>query len=122
MKARVKQQWLRALRSGRYRQGQNLLRTNKDGFCCLGVLCDVYNKGLKRNQWRQTGEFKEWAFGKTKEMSSLPPAVQRWAGLRDDDPTINDPIKEGHSVSASSANDNLKYSFKRIAKLIEKNL
>lgn len=122
MKARVKQQWLRALRSGRYKQGQNRLRTNKDGFCCLGVLCDVYNKGLKRSQWRQTVDFKEWAFGKAMEESSLPPAVQRWAGLTSDDPVLNNPEVEGHSTCASQCNDNLKYSFKRIAKLIEKNL
>lgn len=120
MKLRVKQQWLRALRSGRYKQGQNRLRTQDDKFCCLGVLCDIYNKGLKRSQWKKTVEDQEWAFGK--EESSLPPAVQRWAGLTSDDPTINDTAKEGCSNAASSCNDNLRYSFKRIASLIEKNL
>lgn len=33
--------WLAALRSGEYKQGRKALRTDRGGFCCLGVLCDV---------------------------------------------------------------------------------
>ena len=33
--------WIDALRSGKYRQGQGVLRTRDNGFCCLGVLCDI---------------------------------------------------------------------------------
>lgn len=36
----IKAKWLAALRSGNYRQGMGWLRTS-NGFCCLGVLCDV---------------------------------------------------------------------------------
>lgn len=123
MKLAVKKAWVRALRSGKYKQGQNRLRTADNKFCCLGVLCDVYNKTLKRSQWRKIGERRvDWGFGNTQEASSLPPAVQKWAGLNSDDPVINYPAKDGHSVAASSANDNLGYGFKRIASLIEKNL
>lgn len=32
--------WLEALRSGKYKQDHRRLKSN-DGFCCLGVLCDV---------------------------------------------------------------------------------
>lgn len=36
----LKQKWLRALRSGRYKQAPNALK--KDGaYCCLGVLANV---------------------------------------------------------------------------------
>jgi hypothetical protein len=41
MKAELKQKWLEALRSGKYKQGQAVLRTSADRFCCLGVLCDI---------------------------------------------------------------------------------
>jgi hypothetical protein len=40
MDEEIKQKWIKALRSGDYRQGQHCLR-NGDNFCCLGVLADV---------------------------------------------------------------------------------
>lgn len=42
MDAKLKRKWLKALRSGEYRQGRGQLVTG-DGknFCCLGVLADV---------------------------------------------------------------------------------
>jgi hypothetical protein len=33
--------WTDALRSGKYDQGQKMLRSADDEFCCLGVGCDV---------------------------------------------------------------------------------
>lgn len=36
----IKQEWVAALRSGKYKQGREKLRTD-DNFCCLGVLCDI---------------------------------------------------------------------------------
>jgi hypothetical protein len=41
----LKQRWLDALRSGKYKQGKGALRTGKDHFCCLGVLCDISGAG-----------------------------------------------------------------------------
>lgn len=41
MNEELKQKWVTALRSGRYEQGQRLLRTVDDRYCCLGVLVDV---------------------------------------------------------------------------------
>lgn len=40
MKPELKENWIKALRSGKYTQTSNHLRVN-DGYCCLGVLCDV---------------------------------------------------------------------------------
>lgn len=34
------QRWLAALRSGKYRQAREALKTY-DSYCCLGVLCDL---------------------------------------------------------------------------------
>lgn len=37
-----KEAWLKALRSGDYKQGEGLLYSSFDGsFCCLGVYCDA---------------------------------------------------------------------------------
>ena len=41
MKSReLRDEWVAALRSGDYPQGQGALKT-ADGYCCLGVLCDI---------------------------------------------------------------------------------
>lgn len=37
----LKARWIEALRSGRYEQGSGRLRSYRNTFCCLGVLCDV---------------------------------------------------------------------------------
>ena len=36
----LKQQWIEALRSGKYQQTVECLR-DADGYCCLGVLADI---------------------------------------------------------------------------------
>ena len=37
--------WLQALRSGLYAQGKHHLN-NPDGFCCLGVACEIFKDTL----------------------------------------------------------------------------
>lgn len=37
----IKAKWIEALRSGKYKKGQAKLRSTKNEFCALGVLCDV---------------------------------------------------------------------------------
>jgi hypothetical protein len=41
MDQEIKKRWVEALRSGKYRQGRERLRSTDNDFCCLGVLCDV---------------------------------------------------------------------------------
>lgn len=48
LKPEVKEAWLEALRSGRYKQGISYLRRNNK-HCCLGVLCDLHDP----NGWRE---------------------------------------------------------------------
>jgi hypothetical protein len=41
------ERWITALRSGAYEQGRMSLRERSgERYCCLGVLCDVYNPEL----------------------------------------------------------------------------
>jgi hypothetical protein len=40
MDAQIKQKWVEALRSGKYQQGQGILKGGNE-YCCLGVLCEV---------------------------------------------------------------------------------
>lgn len=50
----LKQKWLDALRSGKYKQGRKALHSDKyedgDRYCCLGVLCKVADIPLKDSQ------------------------------------------------------------------------
>jgi hypothetical protein len=34
-------EWVAALRSGKYKQGRRYLRSCNDTYCCLGVLCEI---------------------------------------------------------------------------------
>lgn len=40
MNPKLKAKWVKALRSGKYQQGNGYLYTGS-GYCCLGVLCSV---------------------------------------------------------------------------------
>ena len=47
MNKRIKNKWVKALRSGEYDQTDGTLAevnldTGKESFCCLGVLCDIH--------------------------------------------------------------------------------
>lgn len=44
-----KQNWVDALRSGKYEQGTSSLRTDLGGYCCLGVFCMTENFPLHEN-------------------------------------------------------------------------
>ena len=59
MNQEIKEKWLAALRSGKYKQGKYRLRTIDDEYCCLGVLCEVV--GLEAqldrfNRYKYEGE------------------------------------------------------------------
>lgn len=45
-----KEQWIQALQSGEYPQTTGHLHT-KNGYCCLGVLCDIYEKQTGQGEW-----------------------------------------------------------------------
>jgi hypothetical protein len=48
MDAEIKTKWLKALRSGRYKQGNSELLNDRGSYCCLGVLAKV--QGAKKNE------------------------------------------------------------------------
>src|SRR5690349_3698040 len=86
MNAEVKAQWLAALRSGEYVQGQNYL--NCDGeFCCLGVLSDLKVKGDESFSWVRKDEFDSYQVeheGDTPQKHYLTGTLINWAGLTED--------------------------------------
>lgn len=85
MKEHVKDKWVKALRSGKYKQGKNTLHevNGQPSFCCLGVLCDLYQKLQKRAKKRiakvsQHGRHISY----DDHVNYLPESVQQWAGMK----------------------------------------
>lgn len=50
LKPEIKEKWVTALESGEYQQTQRCLSDNV-GFCCLGVLTDLYIKETGQGKW-----------------------------------------------------------------------
>ena len=94
--------WVKALRSGKFRQGQGVLVGKDDNrhttYCCLGVACVVAGEKPKD----------------LKEFIRLTKHTMAWLGLSLPNPKI------GESTYAIDANDRKGLSFRQIADLIEK--
>ena len=119
MNPRIKQRWLDALRSGEYKQTTETLR-DENGFCCLGVLCDLHAKERGMNWVRQTDGYELYG-----ETQILPLSVQEWAGLDNDIGGLVDFEYEGDGImyvkseSLPEINDTWNKNFNEIADLIE---
>ena len=114
MNEQVKQKWLSALRSGDYQQTQLKLHT-EDGFCCLGVLCDLYGK--EHNvEWDLVEDEDHNYYMFQNQPASLPLSVMEWAGTGRHNPYIG-----SQSFTLAEFNDN-GYAFNEIADLIEEHL
>lgn len=82
--------WVAALRSGKYKQGKGVLRSEKGNYCCLGVLCDIVNpKGWnkKPTDTCNGSAFKHKLDDSTGEMIH-PGHYQRLTGLRELAPDV----------------------------------
>jgi hypothetical protein len=104
MKEAIAKRWVRALRSGEYRQARRVLwrkgRGESDSFCCLGVLTDLYvRSGGSESGWGD---------------EVLTQRVQEWAGLKF--PNGNIPFAD---ICLSRMNDE-GHSFAGIADVIER--
>lgn len=99
MKRKIRNKWLEALRSGRYKQGRKFLRNN-DCYCCMGVLCDV----IDPTKWE--------AFGRYNGLNSyLSITLLAKIGLNSD--------QQGFLIHK---NDMLGWSFEKIADYIEQEI
>lgn len=123
MKKEIKEKWIKALRSGEYKQGQYQLKSGNN-FCCLGVLCDLHRK-------EDPGK-REWYSGDQyyySEKKILPNEVIKWAGIKGQN-ARNPTLKvEGKGQHIASLNDGVlildvshPYSFTELADLIEEQL
>lgn len=111
MDPKIRDEWVRRLRSGAYRQGLSVLNNGSGRFCCLGVLCEIAVEAgvaTKNYDWdvvRYVGEVDE------RQEGVLPLSVRDWSGL---------PSTVGVFGDDSLANRNdCGTSFAEIADLIE---
>jgi hypothetical protein len=124
MNPSVKAKWVAALRSGEYKQAVGRLRWKPSGgFCCMGVLCDLYHKETGKGSWefqesdpKQVGQIVGGVYTFMGADGYAPPEVCEWAGLIQ--PTR--PTSELHHIA--KMNDHHQKSFAVIAKHIEENL
>jgi hypothetical protein len=80
MNPEVKDQWVKALRSGEYEQTRNLLHRVDGGYCCLGVLSELaVQAGVIPPARREKDDPHAWYYGPDECILPLP--VENWAGL-----------------------------------------
>jgi len=123
MNKEIAKKWVQALRSGKYKQGREVLHrkeNGKDTYCCLGVLCDLYQqdrrskkkKGLAVDNKYDTITYDGFD-------TVLPCVVLKWAGMETANGMLN---YEDMDANLVYLNDEKRSSFKTIANVIEKNV
>ena len=118
MKPEIKEKWVAALRSGEYQQTTEVLHDD-NGFCCLGVLTELYRQE-HGGEWEKISDsstiykFVNKFYLDGCETEILPWTVVHWSGLNDQVPHLADNY-------ISNLNDS-GMSFAKIADLIEEQL
>ena len=103
MDAKIKRLWVKALRSGKYRQARETLRKGNGSMCCLGVLCEI--QGI---DWRTSVDR-----GMALSTTDIPRKFN--AGLREYQRNTLGNLNDGTEKIR-------KHSFREIADYIAKNL
>lgn len=131
------------LKSGAYKQGSGALRTSyarpdpkiqllEQGYCCLGVACDLFRKETGIGFWKQVNSNKPAPYSLPPELywtsnwqfvtpdggayqSYLPPLVQQWLGFETEKGYFNSPNRLASLVAMNDRGQ----SFEDIAAAIE---
>ena len=117
MNEQIKNDWVNALRSGKYKKCRGLLRKSVNEFCTLGVLCDLYAKSNNKT-WRRlknTG-FDGASYSILDSSRLLPEKIQDWAGIKR---TLIDEYEGNYDMTLMDFNDTLDFTFEEMADLIE---
>lgn len=119
MDKKLKAKWVKALRSGRYKQAEGFLKTADGKFCCLGVLCTIsgadWVAGAQNEQYPTIG-------GKRLDIVNgeiLRPSARKRFGLTHKQQDHLTRLNDGDEFQTPQIP---KHSFKKIADYISKNL
>lgn len=113
-----KAKWVAALRSGEYQQSQRALKT-ENGYCCLGVLCDVVRKEQDEGEWKENEGKQFFVIADVSDYSLPPMPVMHLVDLQTDDPRIT---LNGETNDISLWNDDYGITFTELADAIEEQL
>jgi hypothetical protein len=124
MDAKIKADWLVALRSDQYKQCQLKLNDGSNGYCCLGVLCKVMG-----------ATFEDYVNPLDTEYSDEPPYIEHNRPIlnginlaKDEDESLSHYTKDLVGLSLEdesrliSMNDDEGKNFREIADYVEANL
>jgi hypothetical protein len=117
---KLHKEWVEALRSGKYIQGQTALRRD-DKFCCLGVLCDITKSG----DWTRKPGSSNLVYGDEFEVSeiTLPFTVRGKSGLSfSPSVLVYDDFTDMIGRKDLAELNDAGYTFEQIAGLIEEQL
>ena len=101
-----KDKWVAALRSGNYEQGKYCLRSKQNTYCCLGVLCDIYDNKV----WSEHNSY----FTYNGDSQSITRVMREALELPTHHSSIVDDLMD--------KNDAYNETFSNIANFIEENL
>lgn len=130
MNPEIKAEWLAALRSGEYRQERGQLRSasilteDKYGYCCLGVLCDLFVKPGE-GYWDDGDFFYGEDRGNFENVGQgcLPENLAKEAGLSGPNPgtSLEDPAIQyaRTTLTLAELNDTVQLTFDQIADVID---
>jgi hypothetical protein len=107
MKKDIKEKWVAALRSGKYKQGRFALRNPLDEYCCLGVLCDISSIG-NWVSFKTYFQYTTKTSGNAEGLCFLPEEVEYSLDL-----------SSKEQAKLSDMNDSGRMSFEQIANYIE---
>lgn len=128
MKKEIAKKWVKALRSGKYKQGKGYLKQftskNEPRHCCLGVLCELYDQQMKKNHKKTLHS--EHMVDKTgtefirlnEHDGGLPRLVREWANIIN---PLGEFVNKDRLEYLADLNDDGK-KFSTIADIIEKNV
>lgn len=143
MNEQIKEKWVWALESGKYKQATKCLNTG-EGMCCLGVLTDLYiqeNQGAKwephtvkpldeivdDEDYYPTELLNKPLFRFEGNGKTLDKKVQDWAGIEGENPAVvpakswvegDDPINQYDYFTLATLNDS-GLTFSQIADVIK---
>lgn len=92
MNPEIKERWVAALTSGDYSQTSRKLG-DENGYCCLGVLCEiavqdgVVTKEVAKGFESETAVYFSAENPTDRESAVLPASVRNWAGLSHSNPS-----------------------------------
>ena len=126
MDDQLKAKWLEALRSGNYKQTTGVLK-NDEGFCCLGVLCDIMDNSKWSGTLDPDGDAYFYMFSNGKEeLTDINSKVKDSLGLLK---TVTVSYEDNYASYQDTIgqvlidkNDSIGASFEDIANYIEQNL